>query len=157
MADDIIKYSHSPYTNPIVAILKKNGKVRLCLDAREIKKMIVNDRTSSGEILEILKKFHGTKFISTWDTVCGYWQVELHPESRKYMAFIFDGRNYQFKRLPFGPLTQWLFLLNAWIRYWDRKHYNSLQYTSMISWLLHQTGMNIVTELSMYYRKSVKK
>ena len=49
-----------------------------------------------------MKKFHGTKFISTWDTACGYWQVELHPDSRKYMAFIFEGRNYQFKWLPFG-------------------------------------------------------
>ena len=105
MDDDIIEHSHSPYTSPIVAIPKKNGKVRICLDAREINKMIINDRTSPGEIEEILKKFHGTKFISTWDTVCGYWQVELHPSSRKYMAFIFDGRNYQFKRLPFGLIN----------------------------------------------------
>ena len=29
------------------------------------------------------------------------WQVELHPTSRMYLAFIFEGRNYQFKRLPF--------------------------------------------------------
>ena len=49
-----------------------------------------------------MKNFHGTQFISSWDTVCGYWQVELHPNSRKYMAFIFEGHNYQFKRLPFG-------------------------------------------------------
>ena len=34
--------------------------------------------------------------------MCGYWQVELHPQSRLYVAFIFEGRNYQFKRLPFG-------------------------------------------------------
>ena len=65
-------------------------------------KHIVNDRTSPGEIEETLKKFYGTKFISIWDTVCGYWQVELHPSSRRYMVFIFKGRNYQFKRLPFG-------------------------------------------------------
>ena len=50
----------SPYTSPIVAIPKKNGQVRLCLDAREINKMIINDRTSPGEIEEILKRFHGT-------------------------------------------------------------------------------------------------
>ena len=98
MENDIIEYSHSPYTNPIISVPKTNGKVRICLDAREINKMIINDRTSPGEIEEILKKFHGTKYISSWDTVCGYWQVELHPDSRKYMAFIFDGRNYQFKR-----------------------------------------------------------
>ena len=72
------------------------------MDAREINKIIINDRTSPGEIEELLKKFYGTRFISTWDTVCGYWQVELHLDSRKYMAFIFEGRNYQFKRLPFG-------------------------------------------------------
>ena len=54
------EYSHSPYTNPIIAVPKKNGKVRICLDAREINKMIINDRTSPGEIEEILKKFHGT-------------------------------------------------------------------------------------------------
>ena len=99
--EDIIEPSYSPYTSPILAVPKKNGKVRICLDAQEINKVIVNDRTSPGEIEEILKKFHGTKFISTWDTVCGYWKVELHPDSHKYMALIFEGRNYQFKRLPF--------------------------------------------------------
>ena len=66
------------------------------------KQKIINDRTSPGKIEEIVKKFYGNRFISIWDTVCGYWQVELHPNSRKYMAFIFEGRNYQFKRLPFG-------------------------------------------------------
>ena len=64
LKDDIIECSQSPYTSPIVAIRKKNGKVRLCLDAREINKTLINDRTSPGEIEEILKKFHGTQFIS---------------------------------------------------------------------------------------------
>ena len=82
MEDNIIELSQSPYTSPIVAIPKKDGKVRICLDAREINKMNVNDRTSPGEIEEILKKFHGTKYISARDTVCGYWQVELHPNSK---------------------------------------------------------------------------
>ena len=98
---DIIESSQSPYTSPIVAIPKKNRQVRLCLYAREINKMIINDRTSPGEIEEILNHFHGTKYFSTWDTVCGYWQGGLHPRRRQYLAFIFEGRNYQFKRLPF--------------------------------------------------------
>ena len=34
-----------------------------------------------------------------------YWQVPLAPESRKYTAFLFNGKNYQFKRLPFGLNT----------------------------------------------------
>ena len=75
--EDIIEYSHSPYTNPIVAVPKKNGKVRICLDAREINKIIINDRTSPGEIEELLKKFYGTRFISTWDTVCGLSLIHI--------------------------------------------------------------------------------
>ena len=59
-------------------------------------------RTSPGEIEEIMMKFHGCTFMSTWDAVCGYWQIDLHPNSHQYVAFIFEGRNYQFKRLPFG-------------------------------------------------------
>ena len=51
--DDIIEYSHSPFTSPIIAVQKKNGQVRICLDAREINKMIVNDRTSPAEIEEL--------------------------------------------------------------------------------------------------------
>ena len=65
-------------------------------------KHIVNDRTSPGEIDEIMKKFKNCKYLTILDAVCGYWQVELHPHSRQYVAFIFEGRNYQFKRLPFG-------------------------------------------------------
>ena len=62
--NDIIELSNSPYTNPIVAVPTKNGAVRICLDAREINKAIINDRTSPGEIDEILKKFHGIRYIS---------------------------------------------------------------------------------------------
>ena len=49
---DIIETSSSPYTTPIVAVQKKDGAVRLCLDARQINRNIVNDRTSPGEIEE---------------------------------------------------------------------------------------------------------
>ena len=32
----------------------------------------------------------------------GYWQVVLHPDSRKYTCMAFDIGRYQFKRLPMG-------------------------------------------------------
>lgn len=91
----IIESSQSPYTSPVVAIQKKNGSVQLCLDVQDINKSIINDRSTPGEIDKISKKFHGTNFISTWDAVCRYWQVELHTENRQYLAFIFVGRNCQ--------------------------------------------------------------
>ena len=35
----------------------------------------------------------------------GYWKILLAPERRKYTACLFNGKNYQFKRLPFGRNT----------------------------------------------------
>ena len=50
---DVYKRQHHKRNSRRNPPQKKNGKVRLCLDAREINKMIVNDRTSPGEIGEI--------------------------------------------------------------------------------------------------------
>lgn len=106
MVDEgIIEPSTSEHTSPLVVVSKKDGTVRLCLDAREINKMIIADKTAPEETEEILKRFNGTLLFSSWDAVAGYWQVELHPDSRRYVAFMFNGRNYQFRRLPFGLIN----------------------------------------------------
>lgn len=39
----IIERCISEYSNPLVIVKKKNGKLRLCLDARELNKMMVKD------------------------------------------------------------------------------------------------------------------
>ena len=43
--------------------------------------------------------------MTSLDLTAGYWQVPLAAESRRYTAFLFNGKNYQFKRLPFGLNT----------------------------------------------------
>lgn len=101
----IIEKSVSPYSNPLVVVIKKDGRVRLCLDARKINQIIIPDRESPEPIDEIFQKFSGVKYLTSFDLTAGYWQIPLAPESRKYTAFLFNGRNYQFKRLPFGLNT----------------------------------------------------
>lgn len=82
--DDIIEPSNSEHTSPLVVVSKKDGSIRLCLDAREINKMIITDKTAPEETEEIMKRFSGMSIFSSWDdAVAGYWQVELHPHSRK--------------------------------------------------------------------------
>lgn len=93
--ENITEPSISEHTSPLVIVGKKDGSVRLCLDAREMNKMIIADKTAPEETEEILKRFSGKSFSSSWDA------VELHPDSWKYFAFVFNGRNYQFRRLPF--------------------------------------------------------
>ena len=51
----------SPYSNPLVVVIKKDGKVRLCLDARRINQIIIPDRESPESIDKIFQKFSGGK------------------------------------------------------------------------------------------------
>lgn len=99
---DIIKQSRSPYSVPIVPVFKKNGDVRLCLDARKINEHIIPDRECPMTIESIFSKFEKIKCISTLDLRSGYWQVKLAEKSMDLCSFLINGRNYSFKRMPFG-------------------------------------------------------
>lgn len=92
----VIEPSDSPWSSPIVSIKKKNGEIRICLDARQINKRIIPDRECPMNIEEILLKFQGTKYLSTIDLTAGYWQCPLKKENREITAFLHRGRNYQF-------------------------------------------------------------
>ena len=46
--------------------------------------------------------FAGAKVFTIVDMDKGYWQVVLHPDSRKYTCMAFGIGRYQFKRLPMG-------------------------------------------------------
>lgn len=102
LTNNVIERSNSPYSNPLVVVMKPDGSIRLCLDARFINKIIIPDRESPESIDEILQRFAGTKYLSSIDLTSGYWQIELDEPSRQYTAFLFNGKNFQFRRLPFG-------------------------------------------------------
>lgn len=102
LKNDIIEYSESQFINPIVPVQKSSGEVRLCLDGRQINTYISRDYTEPENIDNILLRFHGCRYMTSFDLTSGFFQVSLEKESRKYVAFSVFGRMYQFKRVPFG-------------------------------------------------------
>lgn len=101
----IIERSTSPWSSPIVCIEKKNGEIRVCLNARKINTVIIPDREFLTNMEETLIKFKGMKYLSSIDLTAGYWQCPLKPSCREITAFLHRGRNYQFKVLPFGLIN----------------------------------------------------
>lgn len=99
---DIIEPSSSQYINPIVVVQKESGEVRLCLDGRELNKFIIRDFTEPETIDNILMRFNGCKYITSFDLTSGFFQVPLDKDSREFVSFNLFGRMYQFKRVPFG-------------------------------------------------------
>ena len=98
----VIERCSSPYSNPVVCVGKADGSVRLCLDARRINRLIQPMRDSSAPLDELLARFGGKSLFSSIDFTSGYWQVPLHQDVRKFTAFVFEGRTYQFCVVPFG-------------------------------------------------------
>lgn len=97
----IIERSRSPYSIPIVPVFKKNGEVRLCVDARKLNSQIIPDRERPIPVEDVLLRFRSAKYMRTVDLRSGYWQVPLEESSRAACSFLFNGRNYSFTRMPF--------------------------------------------------------
>jgi transposase InsO family protein len=101
----VIKREASPYASPMTVVKKKDGSVRICLDARMINSKMIADCESPPATDELLRRFHGVRFMSTIDLRSSYWQIPLSPESRQYTAFLYNGRSYTYQVLPFGLKT----------------------------------------------------
>ena len=65
----------------MVVIMKPNGKLRICIDPRDLNKVIKREYYPMRTIEEIAARMPNAKFFSILDASSGYWQVQLDPES----------------------------------------------------------------------------
>lgn len=100
---DVIEPANGPWSNPIVCVKKKNGKIRLCLDSRKLNDVTVKEAYPLPHITRILGRLDGTKFLSSIDLSDAFWQIPLHEDSKQKTAFVVSSRGmFRFKRMPFG-------------------------------------------------------
>lgn len=86
----------------MTVVINKNGNVRICLDARILNTIMVGDLESPpNNVEELLQKFHNAKYLTSIDLVLSYWQILLTEVSKKFVAFLYNGRSYIYQVLPF--------------------------------------------------------
>ena len=76
--------------------------IHLCIDPKDLNEALEREPYYSRTIDELISMFAGAKVFTIVDMGKGYWQVVLHPESRKLTCMAFDIGRYQFNRLPMG-------------------------------------------------------
>ena len=101
----IIQRSSSPYINPIVPVVKKDGTVRLCLDARRLNDILLEDWECPEPAEILFQKCRGMKVMSSLDMTSSFWQVPLEENSKQYTAFQHRGKSYELNVVPFGLKT----------------------------------------------------
>ena len=102
LAADIIEPSNSPWAAPIVPVRKKDGKIRMCIDYRQLNSVTIPDKFPMPNLSDSIFGLHGTKFFTSLDLVRGYYQLPIDEESKELTAFSTPRNHWQFKRLSFG-------------------------------------------------------
>src|SRR6185312_14247219 len=93
---------NNEYNSPVMVVPKKDGSWRPVIDFRNINKYTIKENWSFPKVEEAIDALQGAKYISTIDLTCGYWQIPLHPESKRFTAYTLKKGRYQYRTLPMG-------------------------------------------------------
>ena len=102
----VIRPSKSPHATNIVVVKKKalNGVVqhRVCVDLRQVNENSIPNRFPNFQIEDAMAKVQGSAIRTALDFANAFHQILLTEESIPVTAFYFDGKLYEYVRLPFG-------------------------------------------------------
>ena len=89
------------WVSPIVVVKKPSGKVRICLDPRELNKAILREHYPLKTVEEVAANLKHAKHFTTLDATSGFYQIQLTEESSWLTTFNTPFGRYKFERLPF--------------------------------------------------------
>ena len=102
IADGVLGHSTSPFSAPIMLAKKKCGGWRFLTDFRKINEKCEKVVYPLPRIEDSLQKLDDPEFFSSLDLTKGFWQIEVHPEDRKYFAFSTESMHLEYLVAPMG-------------------------------------------------------
>ena len=98
----LIEPCHSPYSAPAMFVPKKNGKLRLVIDYRQLNNQTIKSCWPIPSIEEIFDTLEGSAFFSTIDMSWGFYQIPMDEKSQDYTAFSTPFGSFKWLRMPMG-------------------------------------------------------
>ncbi|XP_046602694.1 uncharacterized protein LOC107224055 isoform X1 [Neodiprion lecontei] len=103
---DLIEESSSPFAAPVTLAYKKEEgkkqKNRLCMDFKELNKIIVPESQPFPRIEDLTVRARNCKFFTKLDVNSAFWSIPIRAKDRYKLAFVTHNRHLQWKCLPFG-------------------------------------------------------
>ncbi|KAG0420471.1 Transposon Ty3-G Gag-Pol polyprotein, partial [Dictyocoela roeselum] len=100
--EKIISEMETPFVSPAFMIRKKNGKIRLVVNYRELNRCTKPIQISFPKLSDILQTLNGSRYFTTLDLNQGYYQVPIRKLDIPKTGFRICGKTYVFNRMPFG-------------------------------------------------------
>ena len=101
----IIERSKSPYSSPVVLVLKKDQTYRFCIDYRKLNNITKFHAEPIPDQAHLFSKLQKAKYLSRIDLTKAFWQISIPEEDRPKTAFITHNGLYQWKVMPFGMVN----------------------------------------------------
>ena len=94
----------SIWINNMVTPHKNDGsdKIRICIDPKSLNAATIPRKHPLQTFDSISSRLSQSRFFSTADAKCGFWQIPLDDESSKLCTFQTPFGRYKMLRLPFG-------------------------------------------------------
>lgn len=90
------------WVNSMVIVEKKDKRLRICLDPRDLNKAIQREHFQLPSVDDVISQLAGGKYFSTLDANAGYWAIPLTEESSYLTTFQTPYGRYRYLRLPYG-------------------------------------------------------
>ena len=93
---EVIEPSVSPWGAPAF-IVYRNDKPRMVIDYRKLNDRVIPDEFPLPKQEDILQALTGAQWLSTFDALAGFTQLEMAEDSKELTAFRSHRGLYQFK------------------------------------------------------------
>jgi Reverse transcriptase (RNA-dependent DNA polymerase) len=91
----------TPAVSPMV-VVKKQGKLRLCMDPTDLNENIMRRHFPLKTVEEVCASITGSKYFTLLDCRRGFWQIRVARHSQQYLTFSTPWGRYSYARMPFG-------------------------------------------------------
>ncbi|MCO5553373.1 hypothetical protein L7F22_006894 [Adiantum nelumboides] len=98
----ITEVESSDWLFPIVVVPKKNGKLRVCVDFRNLNAQTIKDPFPLPFTDMMLDEIARHEMYSFMDGYSGYNQLKIAPEDREKTTFITEWGAFMYQVMPFG-------------------------------------------------------
>lgn len=104
---NLIEESYSPFAAPVTLAFKRdeNKKSRLCIDFRDLNKIIIPQSQPFPRIEDLIAKTRNCKYFTKLNINSAFWSIPLRVEDRSKTGFVTQEGHYQWTCLPFGMKT----------------------------------------------------
>ena len=96
------QYEPTKWVNSMATVQKPNGKLRICIDPRDLNKAILREHYSLRTVEEVVSEMPNAKHFRNLNATSGFWQLRLDEPSSKLCTFNTPYGRYIFVHLSFG-------------------------------------------------------